>query len=181
MAKLYNHLLNYPALLVLWLLFVECSQTNTDSQSGVYVDGDIVIGGLIPVHFAPSTVQHASTTNCTGAFHVRGYKGVQAMVYAIESINNNTKLLPNISLGIDIKDSCGSVDHSIMQCLEFDFIRNHYLASQEELCSSEKSELMKNKSFDETNATLSNNKDSTTRQLQRGIYKNLIRHLFILN
>lgn len=144
-------MLIYPILALVWLSVAESLR---NGQSGIYTEGDIIIGGLIPVHFTPSTAQHENMANCTGAFHVRGYRGVQAMIYAVESINNNSKLLPNISLGVDIKDSCGSVDHSIMQCLSFDFIRSIFVASDSELCSSEREARLKNQSLDTANATL---------------------------
>ena len=52
------------------------------------------------------------------------------MLYAVDLINGNSTLLPNVTLGVDIKDTCGSVDYAIMESLSFDFIRSAYIASE---------------------------------------------------
>ena len=166
MAGLQNRTLIFSSFIILWLSAMECLGPSKNSN-GVYIEGDIIIGGLIPVHFTPNEAQHPGTANCTGAFHVRGYKGVQAMLYAIESINNNSELLPNITLGVDIKDSCGSVDYSIMECLSFDFIRSIYTSTDSEQCSKDYG--VQTESLDQQNT--SNN--STTLLRKGKIYKDL--------
>lgn len=103
-------------------------------RTGLITEGDVVIGGLIPVHFSPNFAPHPGNSSCHGDFHLRGYKGVEAMLYAVELINNDTALLPNVTLGVDIKDTCGSVDYAIMESLSFDFIRSAYVASESVDC-----------------------------------------------
>ena len=103
-------------------------------RTGLITPGDVVIGGLIPVHFSPNFAPHPGNSSCRGDFHLRGYKGVEAMLYAVELINNDTALLPNVTLGVDIKDTCGSVDYAIMESLSFDFIRSVYVASESVDC-----------------------------------------------
>lgn len=103
-------------------------------RTGLITPGDVVIGGLIPVHFSPNFAPHPGNSSCRGDFHLRGYKGVEAMLYVVELINNDTALLPNVTLGVDIKDTCGSVDYAIMESLSFDFIRSAYVASESVDC-----------------------------------------------
>ena len=67
---------------------------------GPYKDGDIVLGGLLRVHL------RGDYENQCGELDVRGLNRVFAMIFAIEKINNDSKLLPNISLGYDIRDYC---------------------------------------------------------------------------
>lgn len=83
------------------------------------------------------------------------------MLYAIDLINKNTTLLPNVTLGVDVKDTCGSVDYAIMESLSFDFIRSAYVASELLDCaedsSSEKHSVLKPKASDRP---MSGKKDS---------------------
>jgi len=67
---------------------------------GPYKDGDIILGGLLRVHL------RGDSENRCGELDVRGLNRVFAMIFAIEQINNDSKLLPNITLGYDIRDYC---------------------------------------------------------------------------
>lgn len=112
------------------LLFRSLSFGAKSSRTGITTAGDIIIGGLIPVHFSPNFAPHPGNSSCRGAFHRRGYKGVEAMLYAVKLINSDPTLLPRVTLGVDIKDTCGSVDYAIMESLSFDFIRSAFTASE---------------------------------------------------
>lgn len=115
-------------------LVVVSATRRSKYRTGLVTAGDVVIGGLIPVHFSPNFAPHPGNSSCRGDFHLRGFKGVEAMLYAVELINNDTALLPNVTLGVDIKDTCGSVDYAIMETLNFDFIRSTYVASESVDC-----------------------------------------------
>ena len=67
---------------------------------GPYKHGDIILGGLLRVHL------RGDSENQCGELDVRGLNRVFAMIFAIEKINNDSKLLRNISLGYDIRDYC---------------------------------------------------------------------------
>ena len=60
---------------------------------------DFVIGGVFAVH------EDAAGVVCGKA---RRDQWVEAMLFAIDSVNANETLLPNITLGFDIRDSCYS-------------------------------------------------------------------------
>ena len=69
-----------------------------------YKEGDIMLGGLFSVHRPADQ----PGSQC-GELHLRELGRMQAMIFAIERINNGTSLLSNISLGYDIRDYCGNL------------------------------------------------------------------------
>ncbi|XP_068613888.1 extracellular calcium-sensing receptor-like [Brachionichthys hirsutus] len=74
--------------------------------------GDIMLGGLFSLHdmvVEPSLSFTTVTpkTQCT-KFNFRTFRWMQTMIFAIEEINRNGTLLPNITLGYQIHDSCST-------------------------------------------------------------------------
>ncbi|XP_015807431.2 extracellular calcium-sensing receptor-like [Nothobranchius furzeri] len=56
--------------------------------------------------------QKPSPLECI-SLNFREFQFAQAMLFAIEEINNSTELLPGVSLGYHVYDTCGSVTRSI--------------------------------------------------------------------
>ena len=63
--------------------------------------GNIMLGGLFSVHQPPDQ----PGSRC-GEIYLRGLGRMQAMIFAIERINNGTSLLSYIFLGYDIRNKC---------------------------------------------------------------------------
>ncbi|KAK3740758.1 hypothetical protein QZH41_005889 [Actinostola sp. cb2023] len=105
-----------------------------DKSPGIYKNGTFIIGGLFPVHFESKDISNLSA-QCAGRFNYRGFEEAKAMLYAIEKINNDQHLLPGISLGVDIKETCMSVDFAIRKSLNFSFITRNIQAN---ICASSK-------------------------------------------
>ena len=66
------------------------------------VNKDFVLGGLLPVH------EEDPDSTAGRCKNIRRDLSVEAMLFAIDSVNANETLLPNITLGFDIRDSCYS-------------------------------------------------------------------------
>ncbi|XP_041918948.1 extracellular calcium-sensing receptor isoform X2 [Alosa sapidissima] len=76
-------------------------------------DGDILIGGLFPLHYMASKPDHSYTSRpqpsqCSG-LDLRAFRWIQTMIFAIKEINENASLLPGVTLGYRIMDSCDHV------------------------------------------------------------------------
>ncbi|XP_078679227.1 metabotropic glutamate receptor 3-like isoform X1 [Branchiostoma floridae x Branchiostoma belcheri] len=79
--------------------------------------GDLTIGGLFPVHNKGQGGKPCGKLNSD-----RGIQRLEAMLYAIKEINSNTSLLPGITLGAHILDTCARDTYALEQSLEF--VRN---------------------------------------------------------
>ena len=83
-----------------------------------YREGDVMLGGLFSVHQPPDN----PGSQC-GEINLRILGRMQAMIFAIERINNDTSLLSNISLGYDVRDYCGNLSKAarlVYKLLTFD-------------------------------------------------------------
>ncbi|GCB62797.1 hypothetical protein scyTo_0011523 [Scyliorhinus torazame] len=79
--------------------------------------GDIIIGGLIPVHGTIVSLKKPESQPCAG-YDVRGLVKVIALIHSIEMVNNST-LLPGIKLGYEIYDTCTEPTKALKATLRF--------------------------------------------------------------
>uniref|UniRef100_A0A7N6FIV6 G-protein coupled receptors family 3 profile domain-containing protein n=1 Tax=Anabas testudineus TaxID=64144 RepID=A0A7N6FIV6_ANATE len=77
-------------------------------------DGDIILGGIFSLH---SSWKERQETYTHKPLPLEYFQTAQAMLFAIEEINNSTNLLPGISLGYKIYDTCGSMAKSVKVAL----------------------------------------------------------------
>ncbi|KAK2847343.1 hypothetical protein Q5P01_010342 [Channa striata] len=75
-------------------------------------EGDIIIGGVFSIHSQISKPPLSFTDTpeplMCSRINFRELRFAQTMIFAIEEINNSSTLLPNISVGYRVFDSCGS-------------------------------------------------------------------------
>ncbi|KAK7905212.1 hypothetical protein WMY93_017819 [Mugilogobius chulae] len=96
-----------------------CKTYATKEMSKFSKEGDVNIGGIFSFHQNPVSVYPAFQVN-PGTIQCYGLDPGElqyafTMMFAIEEINNSTELLPDITLGYRIFDSCPSIP-----CLEED-------------------------------------------------------------
>ncbi|XP_059820578.1 metabotropic glutamate receptor 5b [Hypanus sabinus] len=120
------------------LLTVEDVFRNFDfsvsAQSGerrivAHQPGDIVIGALFSVHHQPPA-DKVHERKCGAIREQYGIQRVEAMLHTLDRINADDMLLPNITLGCEIRDSCWHSAVALEQSIEF--IRDSLISNEEE-------------------------------------------------
>ncbi|XP_061749752.1 G-protein coupled receptor family C group 6 member A-like [Nerophis ophidion] len=88
------------------------------SLLNAFYPGDIVIGGLFPIHLQTNRSTIPGPVSCS-QYNFQMLLQSQMMIYAIREINHRTpRLLPNITLGYHIYDTCGDVTFAIRATLQ---------------------------------------------------------------
>uniref|UniRef100_A0A8C7U9Z3 G-protein coupled receptors family 3 profile domain-containing protein n=1 Tax=Oncorhynchus mykiss TaxID=8022 RepID=A0A8C7U9Z3_ONCMY len=89
-------------------------------SGSVYQAGDVVIGGLFPIHlfvivfslegnvYSATSYLSVSSFLLSVSFKQRAYRWLQTMIFAVEEINRDPALLPNLTLGFLAADTCRS-------------------------------------------------------------------------
>ncbi|XP_006008593.1 metabotropic glutamate receptor 1 [Latimeria chalumnae] len=90
----------------------------SSQRSVARMDGDVIIGALFSVHHQPPA-EKVPERKCGEVREQYGVQRVEAMFYALDKINADPTLLPNISLGCEIRDSCWHSSVALEQSIEF--------------------------------------------------------------
>lgn len=101
---------------LLELLTLTCSQLVEPERKLIRINGDIILGGIFPMH---EQISGRPDFPCGAVKEEKGMQRLEAMLYAIDEINNSPDLLPNITLGALIIDSCSSDTYALEQSMEF--------------------------------------------------------------
>uniref|UniRef100_A0A8C7A407 Glutamate metabotropic receptor 2 n=1 Tax=Neovison vison TaxID=452646 RepID=A0A8C7A407_NEOVI len=102
-------LLGLLALLLLWGAVAE-----GPTKKVLTLEGDLVLGGLFPVHQKGGPAEECGPVN-----EHRGIQRLEAMLFALDRINRDPRLLPGVRLGAHILDSCSKDTHALEQALDF--------------------------------------------------------------
>uniref|UniRef100_A0A8C6NI52 Olfactory receptor C family, u1 n=1 Tax=Nothobranchius furzeri TaxID=105023 RepID=A0A8C6NI52_NOTFU len=92
---------------------LQCVKLKDDTHLALKLDGDVVIGGLFPLHFVAPKSHHSyrnkpKMSACSG-FDNKAFRWMMTMVFAVEEINSRSDLLPGVKLGYRITDCCDSI------------------------------------------------------------------------
>ncbi|XP_047678769.1 vomeronasal type-2 receptor 1-like [Tachysurus fulvidraco] len=99
--------------------FLLCTQTGFACKllaqfelQSILKEGDILIGGIFPLYSKQENIVYSfnrkpQMAECDG-FGLQAYQWMRTMLFAVDEINQDDRLLPNISLGYIILDSCSS-------------------------------------------------------------------------
>uniref|UniRef100_A0A668UBM9 Metabotropic glutamate receptor 5 n=1 Tax=Oreochromis aureus TaxID=47969 RepID=A0A668UBM9_OREAU len=120
-----------------WLLLVlsiwlgpdqaDSAQSN-ERRVVAHMPGDIIIGALFSVHHQPPA-DKVHERKCGAVREQYGIQRVEAMMHTLDRINADPYILPNISLGCEIRDSCWHSAVALEQSIEF--IRDSLVSSDE--------------------------------------------------
>uniref|UniRef100_A0AAQ6IFZ1 Metabotropic glutamate receptor 5 n=1 Tax=Anabas testudineus TaxID=64144 RepID=A0AAQ6IFZ1_ANATE len=123
--------------MMLWLLLVlsfwvgpdqaDTAQSN-ERRVVAHIPGDIIIGALFSVHHQPPA-DKVHERKCGAVREQYGIQRVEAMMHTLDRINADPYILPNISLGCEIRDSCWHSAVALEQSIEF--IRDSLVSSDE--------------------------------------------------
>ncbi|XP_048027275.1 extracellular calcium-sensing receptor [Megalobrama amblycephala] len=123
-----------------WLLFTlvraadpPCKLWGTPDIPQLRKDGDVTIGGIFSFHnsweeMMPTFTSKPEQPKCK-SLSLREFQNAQTMVFAIEEINNRADILPGVSLGYKIYDSCGSIEMALRASLSLVNGENAYKLS----------------------------------------------------
>ncbi|OCT90683.1 hypothetical protein XELAEV_18019300mg [Xenopus laevis] len=102
---------------------ISCSLPGETIRGFLSRPGDIVIGGAFPIHLDRLNYGFNFTSKplelqCqTSHFSLEYYQTMQAFIFAIDQINADLELLPNITLGFQILDTCISIRRAMLGVL----------------------------------------------------------------
>ncbi|XP_044227308.1 glutamate receptor, metabotropic 5a [Thunnus albacares] len=102
---------------------------NNERRVLAHFPGDIIMGALFSVHHQPPA-DKVHERKCGAVREQYGIQRVEAMMHTLDRINADPTILPNITLGCEIRDSCWHSAVALEQSIEF--IRDTLVSSEEE-------------------------------------------------
>lgn len=90
------------------------AKVSPKDKNKIQLDGDLIFGGLFPMH-----EKGKSGKSCGTIKKEKGIQRLEAMLFAVDRINADDSLLPGVSLGVHILDTCSSDTYALEQCMDF--------------------------------------------------------------
>ena len=112
------------AVILILILLQRGAEVSCADKEKVYISRNletngntVVLGGLFPLHAT-------SNNQACSRLHNIGLQQAEAMVFAVNRINRNSNILPNVTLAFNIRDSCTSPSYALTQAFQFVQNRN---------------------------------------------------------
>lgn len=97
---------------IFWILWTRSLAWGLPSQYLTY-KGDIMLGGLFPIH------KKGENGSACGAIQDEdGIQPLEALLFTLDEINADEKILPGIKLGVIVLDTCDNPLYTAEQSLD---------------------------------------------------------------
>ncbi|KAG8290474.1 Metabotropic glutamate receptor 1 [Homalodisca vitripennis] len=94
-------------------------QVDQQQRISAFVDGDFIIGALFSVHHQPKQKRVGNTLVCGEVREMYGIQRIEVTFQTLDVINRDPTILPNVTLGVEIRDSCWYAPVALQQSIEF--------------------------------------------------------------
>ncbi|XP_075131809.1 extracellular calcium-sensing receptor-like [Leptodactylus fuscus] len=85
--------------------------------TGYIQEGDVLLGGIFPLHLSPGTQPEIFTrpprSHSCQRFSFRSFRWILAFLFAVEEANRTPGMLPNLTLGAAVMDSCSEAKGAV--------------------------------------------------------------------
>lgn len=95
--------------------------SNQEKPLSAFLNGDFIIGALFPVHHQPSSKKRPVSSlgiKCGEIRELYGIQRVEVTFQTLDRINKDPNLLPNLTLGVEIRDECWYAPVALQQSIE---------------------------------------------------------------
>lgn len=103
-------------------LFNEIENSEQDKRTSAFLNGDFIIGALFPLHHQPSSnkkrIMASLGIKCGEIRELYGIQRTEVTLQTLDIINNDKHLLPNLTLGVEIRDECWYAPVALQQSIE---------------------------------------------------------------
>lgn len=110
-------------LFVIIFKVIETYKENEEKRLSASTNGDFIIGALFPIHHQPPNKNKRlrmanQEIKCGKIRELYGIQRVEVVFHTLDKINSDPHLLPNLTLGVEIRDDCWYAPVALQQSIE---------------------------------------------------------------